>query len=165
MANVLQLPAYQAGKRALSRLAIVLFVLALVARVSACPLQLSSIDLNIKGIQLNLEIAATPEARRCGLSGRNDLPPDAGMLFVLPEVMPFAVWMKDTRLPLDIAFIDDTGRILAIRQMVPSQKDLIYTSPQPVRYAIETRQNWFQDHHVQIDDILELTLPADLVVR
>ena len=94
-----------------------------------------------------------------------DLAPDAGMLFVLPETMPFAVWMKDTHAPLDIAFLDAAGRIVAIKQMDPQHKNLIYTSPRPVRYAIEVRRDWFNLHGVRVGDILVIPLPAGLVIR
>jgi len=126
----------------------------------ACPLQLPSIKLYINGAQLILEIAATPEARRCGLSGREMLPPDAGMLFVLPETMPFAVWMQDTRLPLDIAFLDEAGRVVAIKQLDPQHQNLIYSSPRPVRYAIEVHRGWFAAHHVSVGDNLKIPLPT-----
>lgn len=165
MANVLQLPVDQISKKSLSGFTIVFFVLALVPGTGACPLQLPSIALYINGVQLNLEIAATPEARRCGLSGRKDLPPNAGMLFVLPKTMPFAVWMKDTYVPLDIAFLDATGRIVAIRQMDPQHQDLLYASPQPIRYAIEVHRGWFNTHHVRTDDVLDLEIPDELLVQ
>lgn len=83
------------------------------------------------------------------------------MLFVLPETMPFAVWMKDTRLPLDIAFIGTKGEIVAIEQMDPLHSAKIYASPQPVLYAIEVHRGWFKAHHVRVGDILNISLPAD----
>jgi len=135
-------------------------ILSVVSGVSACPLQLSSINIDVHGVQLNLEIADTPEERQCGLSGREYLPPDAGMLFVLPETMPFAVWMKDTRMPLDIAFLDEAGRVVAIKQLDPQHQNLIYSSPRPVRYAIEVHRGWFAAHHVRVGDNLKIPLPA-----
>jgi len=165
MVNTFQLPICQTIKIALFGLTVSLYVLALVPGVGACPLQLPSIDLYVNGVQLNLEMAATPEARRCGLSGREKLPPDTGMLFVLPQTMPFAVWMKDTRLPLSIAFLDPAGRILAIEQMAPLRTDVIYESQQPIRYAVEVHRGWFQAHGVQVGDVLNLSLPAGLRAR
>jgi hypothetical protein len=131
----------------------------------ACPLQLPTMLITVNGVQLNLEIAATPEARKCGLSGRDNLPPNNGMLFVLPESMPFAVWMKDTRLPLSVAFLDAAGRIITIAQMAPLRTDVIYESPQPVRYAIEVNREWFSKHNVRVGNVLDLSLPAGLDIR
>lgn len=137
----------------------------LVCDADACPLQLPTLTVNVNGIQLSLEIAATPKARKCGLSGRNGLPPNNGMLFVLPESMPFAVWMKDTRLPLSVAFLDSSGRILSIGQMPPLRTDVIYESPQPIRYAIEVNQGWFNEQDIRIGDVIELSLPVGVEVR
>jgi len=161
MATVLQLPRCLHTTKALFGLTFALYLLALVPGGNACPLQLTSIVIDINDVQLNLEIATTPEARRCGLSKRAALPPDAGMLFVLPETMPFAVWMKDTRLPLDIAFIEAGGKIVAIEQMDPLHSTKIYVSPQAVLYAIEVHRGWFKAHHVRVGDILNISLPAD----
>jgi len=161
MANVLQLPTCQHIAKALFGLTFALYLLALVPGGNACPLQLPNIVIDVNGVQLNLEIATTPEARRCGLSKRADLPSDTGMLFVLPETMPFSVWMKDTRLSLDIAFIDTKGKIVAIEQMDPLHSHKVYTSPQAVRYAIEVPSGWFTAHHVSVGDNLKIPLPTE----
>ena len=141
------------------------FMLLSASMAAACPLDLPAMRVAVNGGVLNLEIAATPEARRCGLSSRSGLPPDGGMLFVLPKTMPFAVWMKNTRIPLSIAFIDAAGRITAIEQMVPQRPDVIYDSKQPVRYAVEVNQGWFDKHGVHAGDIISLSLPAGLRAR
>jgi uncharacterized membrane protein (UPF0127 family) len=133
--------------------------------VGACPLLLPTTSITVKGAHLTLEIAATPEARKCGLSSRSELPPDNGMLFVLPESMPFAVWMKDTRLPLSVAFLDAAGRILTIEQMDPLRTDVIYESLQPVRYAIEVNKGWFNEHAIRVGDVIGLSLPAGINAR
>jgi uncharacterized membrane protein (UPF0127 family) len=131
----------------------------------ACPLQLPTTNITVNGADLNLEIAATPEERECGLSGSSELPPDCGMLFVLPKSMPFAVWMKDTRLPLSVAFLDAAGRVLSIEQMDPLRTDVIYESQQPVRYAIEVNKGWFSEHNVKVGDVIDLALPGRIQAR
>jgi uncharacterized membrane protein (UPF0127 family) len=140
-------------------------LLLVAAAAAACPLQLPTINLDVNGVQLELEIAATPEERQCGLSGRDTLGPDTGMLFVLPETMPLAVWMKNTRLPLDIAFLDEYGRIVGINPMDPQHKDLIHAAPQPVRFAIEVHRGWFDRRHIRVGDFLEIDLPKGLLIR
>ena len=150
-------------RRVFTRL--VAFILLSVGTAAACPLELPVISVTVNDTVLSLEVAALPAARNCGLSKRDFLPPDSGMLFVLPETMPFAVWMKDTRLPLAIAFLDAAGRVLSIEQMAPLRTDVIYESRQPVRYAVEVNQGWFQAQGVHVGDVLDLALPAGLHVR
>jgi uncharacterized protein len=137
----------------------------LVPKTHGCPPGLPVWHITVKGVSLTLEIAATPEQRECGLSNRVGLPTDAGMLFVLPETMPFAVWMKDTRMPLSVAFLDAAGQILAIEQMAPLKTDVIYESPRPVRYAIEVNRGWFIEHHVRVGDSIHLKLPPGLDIH
>ena len=85
----------------------------------ACPLELPMVQVVVKGHDLTIELATTPEARSCGLSLRDSLPANRGMLFVYaePEILTF--WMKNTRMPLSIAFIDTAGRIVSIQKMNP----------------------------------------------
>ena len=135
------------------------------ANTAACPLELPAMTVKAGGTTLNLEIAATPEARECGLSKRNSLPSNAGMLFVLPEPEPFAVWMKNTRLPLAVAFLGTTGRILSIQLMEPLRTDVVYESPEPVRYAIEVHRGWFCKHAVRVGDFIRFKLPKGLDIR
>jgi len=131
----------------------------------ACPENLPRIEAGVKGHVLTLSVAATPLTRECGISKRNGLPQNKGYLFVLPAPQPFAFWMKDTRIPLAIAFLDDAGRVLSIQQMVPLRTDVIYCSPQPVRYAIEVNQGWFAKHGIGIGDMITLPLPAGLRIE
>ena len=133
--------------------------------VSACPIQLPTTQASIEGTQLKLEIAATPEARQCGLSKRLSLPEDQGMLFVVPKPKMLSFWMADTQLPLSIAFLDDKGRILSIQKMKPQQTQERYRSPEPARYAIEVNQGWFAKHRFAVGDAIEFRLPANMLVR
>ncbi|MDA8139157.1 MAG: DUF192 domain-containing protein [Desulfobacteraceae bacterium] len=131
----------------------------------ACPMDLPRIVAKVKGQPLALAVAATPEARQCGLSRRDKLAPDEGMLFIQPAARALTFWMKDTQIALAIAFIDDAGFILSIEQMAPLKTDQVYRSPQPVRYAVEVNQGWFAEHGVGIGDKIQLSLPAGLEIR
>ncbi len=104
---------------------------------------------------LEVEVASTPEERRRGLMSRPSLAPDAGMLFVFPEDSGSAFWMKDTLIPLSIAFISADGRVIDIQDMRPLDETLHY-SPEPYRYAIEANQGWFEAHGVQAGDSVRL---------
>lgn len=125
---------------------------------------LPMVTAEIDGNELVLEVAASQEARECGLSGHGQLPADRGMLFVFRQPGPIAFWMKDTELPLSIAFIDDTRRIIAIEQMEPMKSEPSYRSPEPARYGLEVNRGWFAKHHVTIGDTVQFTLPPGLQI-
>jgi uncharacterized protein len=134
------------------------------SKALACPLELPSAQISIKGRALTVELAATPAARACGLSHRDHLPQNTGMLFIFPAPRPLTFWMKDTRIPLSIAFLDDSGEILEIQTMVPMQTEPLYHSPGPAKYALEVNQGWFERHGIAAGDrvVLELPLVIDI---
>jgi hypothetical protein len=73
--------------------------------------------------------------------------------------------MKDTFIPLSIAFLDKSGQILSILDMVPMQTDPQYQSGHPAAYALEVNLGWFHAHGVEIGDIVEMNLPLVLNIR
>ena len=95
----------------------------------------------------------------------NRLFDDHGMLFIYPTPGPRTFWMKDTFIPLSIAFLDDNGRIISIQRMAPMQTDERYRSLQPVRYALEVNRGWFADHGIGIGNIVEMKLPAMIEIK
>jgi uncharacterized membrane protein (UPF0127 family) len=107
---------------------------------------------------LEVEIADTAEERQTGLMGRTDLPLDTGMLFVFEE-QPRGFWMKDTRLELTVAFIDDCGEILAFADLEPLSEEIKNIS-QPYRYGLEVDRGWFERNGIAVGDILRL--PKDI---
>jgi uncharacterized membrane protein (UPF0127 family) len=98
--------------------------------------------LTINGNALTVEVAATPQARETGLMNRFSLQTDHGMLFVFEAPQPLAFWMKNTYVPLSIAFVDRNGRILNIEDMRPQDESTHWSNGQAL-YAIEMRQGWF----------------------
>jgi uncharacterized membrane protein (UPF0127 family) len=131
----------------------------------ACPLELPAATISLKGHTLAVELATTPKARVCGLSHRVKLPENHGMLFIYPDLGPRTFWMKDTHVPLSIAFLDDSGLILSIHHMTPMQTAERYRSLQPVRYALEVNQGWFAEHGIGVGDIVEMKLPVVIEIR
>jgi uncharacterized membrane protein (UPF0127 family) len=113
---------------------------------------------NEDGLPLQVEVADTPEERSRGLMNRESLPEGAGMLFTWPEDSSSGFWMKDTLIPLSVAFIDADGRIIDIQDMEPRDETLHY-SPQPFRFAVEVNRGWFGEHAIEAGDTM--TLPED----
>ena len=107
--------------------------------------------------RLTVEIADTVEERAIGLMNRESLAEDAGMLFVWPEDTQSGFWMKNTLIPLSIAFIDAAGVIVDIQDMQPQDETLHY-SPSPYRHAVEANQGWFAEHGISTGD--SVTLPG-----
>lgn len=97
---------------------------------------------------IRAEVANTDATRRDGLMFRKELPGNAGMLFVFeqPDVQCF--WMRNTLLPLSIAFIADDGTIVNIDDMAPQTEDP-HCAKKPVRYALEMAQGWFDQHGIK----------------
>ncbi len=108
-----------------------------------------------RGAVLRVEIVSTPETRARGLSNRDSLGADEGMLFVFEQERPVSFWMKDTRIPLSIAFLDAAGRVLAIEDMEPMD-ETTHPSPGPIRYAIEANRGWFARRGIRPGDKFEL---------
>ena len=91
---------------------------------------------------ITAEIASTPQSRMIGLMMRERVAPNHGMVFVFEDKSQHCFWMRNTLIPLSIAFIDDDGTIVNIADMTP--KSEASTCPQrPVRYALEMDQGWF----------------------
>ena len=92
--------------------------------------------------RIEAEVAANQANRMHGLMLRKSLATNQGMLFVFPEVHRHCMWMRNTVLPLSVAFLDDDGRILNIEDMQP-QTDTSHCAVSPARFALEMNLGWF----------------------
>jgi len=136
---------------------IILLVLSMLTpRAEACPLELPATTISINGNRLIVELAQTTQSRICGLSRRAALDEDRGMLFVYPNSGRRSFWMKDTWIPLAIAFLDEAGKIINIEIMTPNQTRERYRSRLPATYALEVNQGWFKLHGVKEGDRVEM---------
>jgi len=106
-------------------------------------------QLNLPVVQLSAgmhgiraQVAATPDQRATGLMFRREMPPHEGMLFVFEQASVQCFWMKNTLLPLSIAFLADDGTVVNIADMQPQSLDS-HCSTKPVRYVLEMNQGWF----------------------
>src|SRR5215203_7432784 len=86
---------------------------------------------------------------------REALAEDAGMLFIFDQEQPLSFWMKDTLIPLSIAYIDGSGTIVDIQDMQPLDETL-HPSATPARYALEVNQGFFGERGVTVGDTVEL---------
>lgn len=111
--------------------------------------------------RLTLELAVTPAQRMQGLMFRPSLPPDQGMLFIFENDTSTGFWMRNTLIPLSIAYLDAGGTVLDIQDMQPLT-ETIHAPAAPYRYALEVNQGWFTDHGVGIGDVFALCLPDHL---
>lgn len=109
---------------------------------------LTSALLEIGGLSLSVEIAETEEERVKGLGGRDFLPENSGMLFVYEKPRILSFWMKDTSIPLSIAFFDKDRRLTHIEHMNPSLELPLFQSKSPCAYALEVPQGWFEKHQI-----------------
>ncbi len=105
-------------------------------------------------VEVPVEIADTPEEQTVGLSGRPELDSDAGMVFLVEEPAVTSFWMKDTLIPLSIAFWDEQGRIHTILDMqtCPDDSCPSYFARRPWSGALEVNQGFFADHGVEVGD-------------
>ena len=109
--------------------------------------ELPTLELRIGGHRLVAEVAATTAIRTVGLMNRFSLKPDHGMLFVFDAPQPLAFWMKNTYVPLSIAFIAADGRILNIEYMAP-QTETTHPSRGLALYALEMKKGWFAERGI-----------------
>ena len=103
-----------------------------------------------------VDIVDTPQSREIGLMCRTKLAPNYGMLFVFPREMALNFWMKNTRIPLSIAFIDAHGKIIQIERMQPYDFITQHPSQFPSQYALEVNKGWFERNGVGVGDTMEI---------
>jgi uncharacterized membrane protein (UPF0127 family) len=110
-----------------------------------------------------LEVADSEEEREHGLMGRQRLDRDSGMVFEFDAPTRSGFWMKDTLIPLSIAFWGKGKTVLDILEMDPCTADPCptYAPEAPYTYALEMNAGWFTDHGIEIGDRVELTLATE----
>jgi len=146
-------------------IAVILFLGILPSGILACPYELPTSVVTINGQDIHVELAFTNDTRSCGLSNRFSLEKDNGMLFLFSNTRKRTFWMKNTHIPLSIAFIDASGTIVTIHQMEADQTRTTYHSSQSARYALEVNQGWFSLHGIKTGDKVEMALPAVLNIQ
>jgi uncharacterized protein len=121
-----------------------LFSLALPASAQAPAPTFPRTELSVGMFRVNAEVAASEDLRMYGLMYRKELPSNAGMVFIFETSQQYCMWMKNTLLPLSVAFIDDTGKIINVEEMQP-QTENSHCAERPARFALEMNKGWFKD--------------------
>jgi len=117
-------------------------ILLLLAAAPALAQTPQTIQLNAGMHLIHAEVAADMSTRSRGLMFRKSLAPNAGMVFVFDEASLHCMWMKNTLIPLSVAFLDDSGTIINIENMAPQTEDT-HCAARPARYALEMDRGWF----------------------
>lgn len=128
----------------LAALALLILLAALAAFPAAAqqPQQLQMVTLTAGMHNVHAQLAASPDQRQVGLMYRREMPTNEGMLFVFEDASRQCFWMRNTPLPLTIAFLADDGTIVNLADMKPLSEDS-HCSSKPVRYALEMNAGWF----------------------
>ncbi len=128
-------------------------------RVSfSCTQEDNTITVTISGNEFSVEVVRTPEERAKGLMFRKSLENMSGMLFVFEEDRKLSFWMKNTYIPLSIAYISKSGEIKEIYDMVPESLKSI-SSIHSVRYALELNKGAFEKAGIKVGDKAFFSLP------
>ncbi|KAB8060683.1 DUF192 domain-containing protein [Janthinobacterium violaceinigrum] len=137
-------------KNSLHRLSLSIAMMACTGIAQAQAPQGKSLQLSAGMHLIQAEVAATEEQRELGLMYREKMPANAGMLFVFGNPSTQCMWMKNTPLPLSVAFIDASGKIVNIEDMQPHTLDShCSTRTVPVRYALEMHLGWFKQKNIK----------------
>jgi uncharacterized protein len=116
-------------------------------------------SLKINGHEIFVEVANTETTREAGLMFREHMDWDNGMLFVFDDTAQRYFWMKNTVIPLSIAFMDEKGVILNILEM-PPETEQNFPSNGPARFALEMNTGWFTKNGLKAGDLVEGALEA-----
>ncbi len=126
---------------------LLLFPSVLLARDGAQP-PLPTITLKLNDHSLKAEVADEVQEQTMGLMFRESLEENAGMLFVMPRVAPASFWMKNTLIPLSIAYISPAGVILEIHDLEPHVERPVNSRFPNIAFALEVRRGWFSDQGI-----------------
>ncbi|GAA4025342.1 DUF192 domain-containing protein [Actimicrobium antarcticum] len=103
---------------------------------------------------IRAEVAATSAEREQGLMYREKMGPNEGMVFLFGAPAGVCMWMKNTPLPLSVAFLDDDGKIVNIEDMKPQTTES-HCAVKPIRYALEMNLGWFKQKNIRPGSTIE----------
>lgn len=142
-----------------------LLALGCLLSLSACSPQKAALEpatqdsyfpISINGTIAHLQLALTPAEQQKGLMHRDSLDANNGMLFLFPNVGPHAIWMRNTRIPLDLAYFDSAGKLLELHTLYPYDETSVPSRSQHVLIAVETNRGWFAQNNIRPGARLDL---------
>lgn len=116
--------------------------------------RLETIQLYLGAAELTVEIADENRERQAGMMHRTTMPESEGMLFVFPYPHQSGFWMKNTTVPLSIAYIDPAGRVIEIHDLHPGNTKPVESRSLRVQYALEVNQGWFAKNGIKPGTVL-----------
>lgn len=125
---------------------------------------LPTVPLAIGAINVTAEVADEPQERMTGMMGRTELADGAGMLFVFPAPQALSFWMRDTLVPLSVAYINADGVIREIHDLKPLDERPAFSSFRDLVYALEVPQGWFARNNIKAGDRIT-GLPSPSVAK
>ncbi len=127
------------------------FVSLLAALAGAAPAvqaEMPRLELTAGMYRIDAEVAADQQNRMVGLMHRKSMPQHQGMLFVFPQQNTHCMWMRNTLLPLSVAFLDDNGVVINVEDMQPQTEDS-HCARRPARFALEMNLGWFRERGIK----------------
>jgi len=117
---------------------------------------ISEEKIRIESLFSKIEVVSNSQERKLGLMYRENLPYDNAMFFIWEYKKRQCMWMRNTYIPLNVAYLDSSGKILEIYDMVPLSDESV-CSKKRVRYALEVNLNWFEDNNILVGDVLDIS--------
>ena len=117
---------------------------------------ISEEKISIESLFSKIEVVSNSQERKLGLMYRENLPFDNAMFFIWEYKKRQCMWMRNTYIPLNVAYLDSSGKILEIYDMVPLSDESV-CSKKRVRYALEVNLNWFEDNNILVGDVLDIS--------
>ena len=115
----------------------------------------ASVEIDLTELLTEIEIVSKFDDRRKGLMFKGSIPKNYGMFFIWEYKRQQCMWMKDTSIPLSVAYIGNKGEILEIYDMVPFSKKSV-CSKNYVKYALEVNKGWFEKKNIAIGDVINI---------
>ncbi len=117
---------------------------------------ISEEKISIESLFSKIEVVSNSQERKLGLMYRENLPYDNAMFFIWEYKKKQCMWMRNTYIPLNVAYLDSSGKILEIYDMVPLSDESV-CSKKRVRYALEVNLNWFEDNNILVGNVLDIS--------
>ena len=112
--------------------------------------------ISIDGHELQLQLALSPSEKKKGLMHRESLAEDHGMLFLFDYPDQVSFWMRNTRIPLDIAYFDASGRLKEVHPLYPFDETSVMSRCREILIAIETNQEWFAQKSIRAGALIDM---------